>query len=169
VVGPHNSGALVRVLFRTFHATPLTLSQKIRREAIAVTDERVRAVSEIITSIKLVKLYAWDQSFADKVAAIRAKYTVLIECASTFALTRGQRDPANPKGSADQRRQLRRHKLLDHRGVLLDLSDAVPAGRRRGRELEERLGGDRVADNPSFSNNDDPNGSHLLVLAFQSL
>jgi hypothetical protein len=60
---------------------------KIRRKTIALTgehlsdkwnliyytDKRVRLMSEILTAIRLVKLYAWETSFAEKVALIRKK------------------------------------------------------------------------------------------------
>ena len=39
----------------------------LRRKAIPVTDERVKLMSEIITAIKLVKMYAWEKSFAKKI------------------------------------------------------------------------------------------------------
>ena len=34
---------------------------------IPITDERVKLMSEIITAIKLVKMYAWEKSFAKKI------------------------------------------------------------------------------------------------------
>ena len=48
-------------------------TQEIRRKAIQVTDKRVRHMSEILTSIKMIKLYAWEKSFSDSVAQIRGK------------------------------------------------------------------------------------------------
>lgn len=39
----------------------------LRRKAIPVTDERVKLMSEIVTAIKLVKMYAWEKSFAKKI------------------------------------------------------------------------------------------------------
>lgn len=41
-----------------------------RRRAIPVTDERVKLMSEIVTAIKLVKMYAWEKSFAKKINGI---------------------------------------------------------------------------------------------------
>lgn len=40
---------------------------KIRRRTIPITDTRVRLMSEILTAIRLVKLYCWERSFSDKV------------------------------------------------------------------------------------------------------
>ena len=39
----------------------------MRKKAIPITDERVKLMSEIITAIKLVKMYAWEKSFAKKI------------------------------------------------------------------------------------------------------
>jgi len=32
-----------------------------------MTEERVKLMSEIVTAIKLVKMYAWEKSFARKI------------------------------------------------------------------------------------------------------
>lgn len=39
-----------------------------------VTDQRVGLMSEILNSIRLIKMYAWEDSFANKIAS---KYRVL--------------------------------------------------------------------------------------------
>ena len=39
----------------------------LRRKGIPITDERVKLMSEIITAVKLVKMYAWEKSFARKI------------------------------------------------------------------------------------------------------
>ena len=39
-----------------------------RQKCIAVTDKRVRLMSEVITCIKLIKVYAWEVPFAKKIA-----------------------------------------------------------------------------------------------------
>ncbi len=46
------------------------MSQKLRRAAVAVSDKRVRAMSEILTSVKMLKFYNWEESFAKKVAKV---------------------------------------------------------------------------------------------------
>lgn len=40
------------------------LTAVFRRAAIVVTDKRVRVMNEILTCIKLIKMYAWEKSFA---------------------------------------------------------------------------------------------------------
>lgn len=45
----------------------------VRRGAVVITDERSKVMNEVLTGIKLLKLYAWEAAFADKVAGIRAR------------------------------------------------------------------------------------------------
>jgi len=40
---------------------------KYRVQAIPITEERVKLISEVITAMKLVKMYAWEKAFAQKV------------------------------------------------------------------------------------------------------
>jgi len=37
---------------------------KYRGQSVLVTDKRVRMMSEILNCIKLIKMYAWESSFA---------------------------------------------------------------------------------------------------------
>eukprot|EP00007_Cunea_sp_BSH-02190019_P001870 CAMPEP_0174237282 /NCGR_PEP_ID=MMETSP0417-20130205/7690_1 /TAXON_ID=242541 /ORGANISM="Mayorella sp, Strain BSH-02190019" /LENGTH=1523 /DNA_ID=CAMNT_0015316021 /DNA_START=21 /DNA_END=4592 /DNA_ORIENTATION=+ len=60
------------ILFLPIQALVGKFLGKIRTHSIVCTDERVRKMSEILTSVKLVKLYAWEQPFADAVARLRA-------------------------------------------------------------------------------------------------
>ncbi|XP_071488722.1 ATP-binding cassette sub-family C member 5-like [Diadema antillarum] len=43
-----------------------------RRQAVSVTDKRVRLMNEVVASIKLIKMYAWEMPFSDKIAHMRA-------------------------------------------------------------------------------------------------
>jgi len=38
-----------------------------RAKAIPFTEQRVKLMSEIITAVKLVKMYAWEKPFAKKI------------------------------------------------------------------------------------------------------
>jgi ABC-type bacteriocin/lantibiotic exporter with double-glycine peptidase domain len=49
------------------------LITRFRNKNIAITDVRVSIMHEVLLAIKLVKFYAWEQSFADKVAETRNK------------------------------------------------------------------------------------------------
>lgn len=46
-------------------------SGEVRRKSIQETDKRIRHMNEILSSIKMLKLYAWERAFADAIAAIR--------------------------------------------------------------------------------------------------
>ena len=44
---------------------------KVRHQSAAVTDKRLEIMKEIITGIRVVKMYAWEWNFTDLVAQIR--------------------------------------------------------------------------------------------------
>lgn len=44
---------------------------KMRKKVAAAAEERVQLMDEILRAIKLVKMYAWEKSFASKVAVLR--------------------------------------------------------------------------------------------------
>lgn len=44
---------------------------KFRWKAMLITDGRVRTMNEILSSIKLIKMYAWEDSFEKKIAGLR--------------------------------------------------------------------------------------------------
>eukprot|EP00055_Hartaetosiga_balthica_P015506 m.91950 g.91950 ORF g.91950 m.91950 type:complete len:1384 (+) comp8883_c0_seq3:26-4177(+) len=48
-------------------------SGALRRVAIHETDRRVRMMNELLTCIKLIKMYAWEKAFANKIGGIREK------------------------------------------------------------------------------------------------
>ncbi|XP_035537849.1 multidrug resistance-associated protein 9 [Morone saxatilis] len=47
------------------------LINTFRWKAILITDSRVRTMNEILNSIKLIKMYAWEDSFETKIAGLR--------------------------------------------------------------------------------------------------
>ncbi|XP_062379986.1 ATP-binding cassette sub-family C member 12-like [Sardina pilchardus] len=50
-----------------------------RRKAVTVTDSRVRTMNEVLTCIKLIKMYAWEESFEKKITEIRRKEKSLLQ------------------------------------------------------------------------------------------
>ena len=46
---------------------------KSRKKSLVYTDKRVQVVNEVLLAIKLVKFYAWEDSFASAVAEIRSQ------------------------------------------------------------------------------------------------
>uniref|UniRef100_A0A674DUI3 ATP binding cassette subfamily C member 12 n=1 Tax=Salmo trutta TaxID=8032 RepID=A0A674DUI3_SALTR len=69
--------ALVGVSVYLF--TMARLIQRFRRKAVSVTDTRVRTMNEVLTCIKLIKMYAWETSFEKKITDIRKKEKQLLE------------------------------------------------------------------------------------------
>uniref|UniRef100_A0A8C1TC36 ATP-binding cassette sub-family C member 5 n=1 Tax=Cyprinus carpio TaxID=7962 RepID=A0A8C1TC36_CYPCA len=50
-----------------------------RRRAVSVTDRRVRTMNEVLTCIKLIKMYAWEESFEKTVTDIRKSEELLLQ------------------------------------------------------------------------------------------
>ncbi|XP_053212744.1 ATP-binding cassette sub-family C member 4-like [Panonychus citri] len=46
---------------------------KFRVETALLTDKRIKSMEEMISSIKIVKMFTWEQSFADVISEIRKK------------------------------------------------------------------------------------------------
>lgn len=77
---------LVVIGFYPFAGVFAKLSQKFREESIKITDQRVGLMTELLTSIKLIKMSAWETSFAKKIAEIRASEKSFLE-KSVFVLS----------------------------------------------------------------------------------
>ncbi|XP_077984677.1 ATP-binding cassette sub-family C member 5-like [Glandiceps talaboti] len=72
ILGP--TALLGSLLFVLAYPLQILASKAVatfRVKAIKITDRRVRMINEMITSIKLIKMYAWERPFAEKVADIR--------------------------------------------------------------------------------------------------
>ncbi|XP_062818074.1 ATP-binding cassette sub-family C member 12 isoform X2 [Anolis carolinensis] len=72
-------GTLVYIVCIPIQMSMAKLTSVFRRAAILVTDKRVRIMNEILTCIKLIKMYAWEKSFAKAVRGIRRAETKLLE------------------------------------------------------------------------------------------
>ncbi|XP_077978592.1 ATP-binding cassette sub-family C member 5-like [Glandiceps talaboti] len=64
-------GSLLFVLAYPLQVLASKAVATLRVKSIEITDRRVRMINEMITSIKLIKMYAWERPFAEKVADIR--------------------------------------------------------------------------------------------------
>ncbi|XP_070538463.1 ATP-binding cassette sub-family C member 5-like isoform X2 [Ptychodera flava] len=53
----------------------------LRVKTVRITDTRVRMVNEMVTCIKLIKMYAWEMPFVKKVAGIRRREKKLLKFA----------------------------------------------------------------------------------------
>ncbi|MGH0117618.1 UNVERIFIED_CONTAM: hypothetical protein FKN15_055597 [Acipenser sinensis] len=64
-------GVLVYLIFIPVQLLSARLTTAFRRKAIHVTDSRVRTMNEVLTCIKLIKMYAWESSFEQTITEVR--------------------------------------------------------------------------------------------------
>ncbi|XP_024151598.2 multidrug resistance-associated protein 9 isoform X1 [Oryzias melastigma] len=65
------TGVCIYLIFVPVQFMLAKLINKFRWRAILITDNRVRTMNEILNSIKLIKMYAWEESFEEKIAELR--------------------------------------------------------------------------------------------------
>uniref|UniRef100_A0A665V6E2 ATP-binding cassette, sub-family C (CFTR/MRP), member 12 n=1 Tax=Echeneis naucrates TaxID=173247 RepID=A0A665V6E2_ECHNA len=65
------TGVCTYIIFIPIQALLVKLINMFRWKTMVVTDSRVRTMNEILTSIKLIKMYAWEESFEEKIAGLR--------------------------------------------------------------------------------------------------
>ena len=49
------------------------LQSSYREKVVSITDKRVTSMKEIIDSMRLIKMYAWEESFLSRILDIRSK------------------------------------------------------------------------------------------------
>ncbi|XP_064436458.1 ATP-binding cassette sub-family C member 12 isoform X2 [Mirounga angustirostris] len=72
-------GISVYIIFIPIQMFMAKLNSAFRRSAILVTDKRVQTMNEFLTSIKLIKMYAWEKSFTSTIQDIRKRERKLLE------------------------------------------------------------------------------------------
>ncbi|XP_064100115.1 ATP-binding cassette sub-family C member 5-like isoform X4 [Macrobrachium nipponense] len=72
-------GMLTFLLFYPFQYGISRLTSYLRRRTVTVTDERVCKMNELLSCVKLIKMYAWEKSFASSIAEIRSRERSLLE------------------------------------------------------------------------------------------
>lgn len=72
-------GILVYLIFIPIQFSIARLIGVFRRRAISVTDTRVRTMNEVLTCIKLIKMYAWEESFEKTITDIRKNEKLLLQ------------------------------------------------------------------------------------------
>uniref|UniRef100_A0A8D0D9B9 ATP binding cassette subfamily C member 12 n=1 Tax=Sander lucioperca TaxID=283035 RepID=A0A8D0D9B9_SANLU len=65
------TGVSIYLIFLPVQFGLAKLINIFRSKSILITDSRVRTVNEILSSIKLIKMYAWEDSFEKKIAGLR--------------------------------------------------------------------------------------------------
>ncbi|KAL4642182.1 multidrug resistance-associated protein 9 isoform X1 [Arapaima gigas] len=73
------TGVFVYFIFIPIQFSIARLISSFRKKAIVVTDTRVRTMNEILTFIKLIKMYAWENSFDSTISEIRKREKSLLE------------------------------------------------------------------------------------------
>ncbi|XP_053212746.1 ATP-binding cassette sub-family C member 4-like [Panonychus citri] len=68
---PYIIGLVLLLAFVPLQATIGRAFGAVRRKTAKWTDQRIRIMSEIISGMKVIKLYAWEKPFADMIAKIR--------------------------------------------------------------------------------------------------
>uniref|UniRef100_A0A7N5ZUU6 ATP-binding cassette, sub-family C (CFTR/MRP), member 12 n=1 Tax=Anabas testudineus TaxID=64144 RepID=A0A7N5ZUU6_ANATE len=64
------TGVFIYLIFIPIQLFMAKLINKFRWKAMLMTDSRVRTMNEILSSIKLIKMYAWEDSFEKKIAGM---------------------------------------------------------------------------------------------------
>ncbi|KAJ8412882.1 hypothetical protein AAFF_G00104640 [Aldrovandia affinis] len=72
-------GVMVYLVFIPIQFAMARLISVFRRQAITITDNRVRTMNEVLSCIKLIKMYAWEDSFERKITDIRKSEKRLLE------------------------------------------------------------------------------------------
>ncbi|KAM9366664.1 ATP-binding cassette sub-family C member 12 [Symphorus nematophorus] len=65
------TGVCTYIIFIPVQILLARVINKFRWKAMQTTDSRVRTMNEILNSIKLIKMYAWEDSFEKKIAGLR--------------------------------------------------------------------------------------------------
>uniref|UniRef100_A0A667YK51 ATP binding cassette subfamily C member 12 n=1 Tax=Myripristis murdjan TaxID=586833 RepID=A0A667YK51_9TELE len=73
------TGVLIYLIFIPIQFSMAKLINVFRRKVVVSTDSRVRTMNEILTCIKLIKMYAWEDSFEKKITDIRKREKNLLE------------------------------------------------------------------------------------------
>ncbi|KAK7918825.1 hypothetical protein WMY93_010109 [Mugilogobius chulae] len=87
------AGVAVMILLIPLNAFIAMKTRAYQVEQMRYKDERIKLMNEILNGIKVLKLYAWEKSFIEKVLAIRQKElnvlrkTALLGALSTMAWT----------------------------------------------------------------------------------
>ncbi|XP_069069026.1 ATP-binding cassette sub-family C member 5 isoform X2 [Pleurodeles waltl] len=85
ILGPTGFlGSAVFVLFYPAMMFVSRLTAYFRRKCVSVTDERVQKMSEVLTYIKFIKMYAWVKAFSQNVQKIREEERKILESAGYF-------------------------------------------------------------------------------------
>lgn len=66
-------GLVILFMFIPFQGLMGRWFNRFRRKTAMITDKRIKLMGEIISAMKLIKVYCWEQSFADVISGIRKR------------------------------------------------------------------------------------------------
>ncbi|XP_059848901.1 ATP-binding cassette sub-family C member 12 [Hypanus sabinus] len=72
-------GIVVYILLLPFQMLMARLTMAFRSKAIKQTDTRVRLMNEVLTHMKLIKMYAWEKSFGRSISDVRKNEKKILE------------------------------------------------------------------------------------------
>lgn len=72
-------GSTVFVLFYPAMMLASRLTAYFRKKCVTVTDRRVRLMNEILVCIKFIKMYCWEDSFAQNIHKVRSEERGMLE------------------------------------------------------------------------------------------
>ncbi|XP_076312434.1 ATP-binding cassette sub-family C member 4-like isoform X1 [Tachypleus tridentatus] len=82
-LGPASfAGLSVLLLYIPFQGTMGRLFSKLRLKTASITDERIRLMNEIVSGMRVIKMYTWENPFADLIETIRRKEICKIQYTS---------------------------------------------------------------------------------------
>ncbi|XP_021104693.1 multidrug resistance-associated protein 4 isoform X2 [Heterocephalus glaber] len=67
------AGMAVLIILLPLQSCIGKLFSSLRSKTAAFTDARIRSMNEVITGIRIIKMYAWEKSFADLITSLRRK------------------------------------------------------------------------------------------------
>lgn len=66
-------GLLLMVLFIPINAYTMSFVKAFQAKQMELKDKRLKAISECLNGVKVLKLYAWEEAFIANIEAIRAE------------------------------------------------------------------------------------------------
>ena len=79
----------VLMLYRLACCICLAWGVQNRRNVVPITSERTATMNEILNGIKLIKMYAWEGSFAGKISEIRRREVAGLLVAGYLSVVQG--------------------------------------------------------------------------------
>ncbi|XP_076457523.1 multidrug resistance-associated protein 1-like isoform X2 [Babylonia areolata] len=76
------AGVAVILALVPINARIASLIRRAQAEQFSVKDERVKMMNEVLNGIKVLKMYAWEPSFEDKIRALRDREVKLLRTAA---------------------------------------------------------------------------------------